>query len=285
VSLLSNPQATPERVFAVIELVHELGGTATSGQVLGWMQPTGSKAESAIKATLTVAVDLRLLSLDGDRYHVVGAPLSWKSYADTVHHALATVEQHDADALLFEVLAWMVALDARQLAETTSGCTAATCAGKISDGLPGGFADDARRFNPTKLTPWVRWMEFLGVGLDGGDQCHFIPFLADRMARELAALIVPGEDRAIGSVYPSLLARMPYLDHGPVFARVDPNRAHRGPKELGDVSSRSWLELHVRRAIVVTTVGDSTHQMPLSTEIRGVSPFAAISNVRLSTGG
>ena len=272
-SLLSDTQGTPERVWSLLRLLGATGGAASFADINAWMNPevrggpADRDSQGALRQTIGAAVSLGFVEIAGRNQYRLTAdlPQSLGGFADLVHGRLASAGSDDADSVMFEAYGAAVALTEKHGGTTWIGRTRTDVAGEIDHALrPAEDRDGERRFNSTKFAPWVRWMTFLGLGYDvpvAGGRTAFFPYPAERLSRELTALtedLLPGREHETDTALPLLSRRMPYLDGGRFFLDAAERLAvSLPPRNLTRVLSGALRDLHDDDRLRLAILGDT----------------------------
>ena len=280
-SLLSDTNHTPQRVFALLRLLDALGGQLEFETIKTWFKPTTFRdtgqrepeddKHSNIRQMIGAAASLGLVEPAGNNSYrlSVEVPDSLEAFADLVHDRLASAGNDHPDSIVLEAFAAVLAVT--ESVQNTSWLdeSARDKAAKIQEAVHrDNNSDDETglRFNSTKIAPWKRWIIFLGLGISmpKGD---LYPYPAPRLAREL------GRAR-IGASFPESLAmdrfmdlvamRMPYLDGGRLFRSAAENiRLPPLERKLTRVLSGSLRDLHDDKQLALETIGDAKQSYSL----------------------
>jgi hypothetical protein len=272
-SLLTDTQGSPNRVFGLLRLLSEAGAPIPLETVAGWLTPRNKignaevpRPKDAFGQTLGAARSLNLIE-DGTPVTLsVGVPSTIQEFADLVHRHLSSSTDEDANSVVLKVYAWFVLRADRQV-----GGLHRIVSQELVAEIDGAFsrADDkeARTFNTTKLAPWVRWVSFLGLGMDLPSTLFF-PSPVERVLRELRGIAGKMEfDRKLDfrDVQRELSMRMPYLDGGALFSEMAERTGWR-PKTVSRVLSSALRELHQEGEIRLTALGDSAKRIPFAND-------------------
>jgi hypothetical protein len=273
-SLLSDTQGTPERVWSLLRLLAASGGAASFADVNAWMNPDfrGGTADrdslqGALRQTIGAASSLGLVEMTGrNQYRLKkDLPNSLDGFADLVHSRLVAADSNAADSVMFEAYGAVVALTEKHGGTGWAGRTRTDVAADIDHALrPVETRDGERRFNDTKYAPWVRWMTFLGLGYEApmaGGRTAFYPYPAERLSREFSALgddLPPKREHEADLVLPFLSRRMPYLDGGRWFqAAAERLAVSLPPQSLTRVLSGALRDLHDDGRLLLAMLGDT----------------------------
>jgi len=279
-SLLSDTQGTPERVWSLLRLLDASGGAMPFADLNTWMnpdfrgKPADRDSQGALRQTIGAAVSLGVAEMTGrNQYRLaVDLPNSLDGFADLVHRRLATTSSDDADSVMFEAYGAAVALTEKHGGTSWAGRTKADVAADIDHALrPDENRDGERRFNDTKYAPWVRWMTFLGLGYEvpvAGGRTAFFPYPAERLLCELTALTenLPPEREHEADVVLHLLSRpLPYLDGGRFFLDAAERLAvSLPPRSLTRVMSGALRDLHDDEWLRLAMLGDTASAYTLA---------------------
>ena len=290
-SLLSETQGRPERVFSLLDLLHAHGGQLARGEVLDWLAPAfdaddgvssgvpdGKKPRQiAVGAIIGAARSLGFVAESSDpialKYPADGPPSSLEALADSVHHRLANAPADDSDYTLLEVYAWFVVKTAQQGSGwPLSDMTVVHLADQIASELRPNRVDAGKEriFNSTKFSAWRDWIIFLGLGWTGPSLPNFYPDATIRLGRELRRPSLPlksGVDLDAQDVVDALAGAMPYLDGGPLFRSVASTLGWTPPaNQLSPVLSMALRELHDDGVILLQGRGDAKRALMLATD-------------------
>lgn len=261
-SLLTDTQGTPERVWSAISAVSALGGRLERDELWALLNPrfvsNGAEREigDAHKQAVGACVSLELLVLEGTQYRLTQAlPADYQAFSDQVHDRLCAISADDPDFLLFEGFAWMtLKIDQAQAMDWTSRAVD-DFASAIEKDIGNPVGGDLR-YNGTKVTAWRRWVQFLDLAVELPGGLGFQPCVTGRVARELARSDLARDVEIPATEVLSVLARrMPYLDGGALQAKVasqvgvtiDRRRVSRLLSiALRDLQDEGVLELRVR---------------------------------------
>lgn len=263
-SLLTDTQGTPERVWSSISAVAAVGRPVPRDELWSLLSPkffrNGGENDagdgSAAKQAIGASVSLGLLELDSTDYRLSQAlPDDYQDFSDRVHDRLCTIGPDDPDYLVVEALAWMILkVDQMQSLEWTGQGPDRTASMIEADiGNPAG---GDLRYNRTKITAWRRWTQFLDLAIELPGGFGFYPCMTGRVRRELArSALARDVELPAGEVLAELARRMPYLDGGslqaPVVARMGFTPDRRDVSRLlsmalRDLADDELIELRVR---------------------------------------
>jgi hypothetical protein len=282
-SLLSDTNHSPQRVFALLRLLAAEGGELDFESIKGWFKPEfrggdnrGSESEHInIRQMLGAATSLKLIESDAqNRYRlVVPVPSSLEAFADAVHDRLIEVDWSDADSIVLEAFAAMVALTELEQGTTWLDLNAKDRAARINKAVRRDGTDEEdeskNRFNSTKAAPWKRWIIFLGLGIPmpKGD---LYPYPARRLEREIGrarAVDAAVDEAGIEPFLELIAARMPYLDGGRLFrASADQIRLPPMERRLTRVLTGALRDLHDDKRLALETVGDAKQTYAMTGE-------------------
>ena len=272
-SLMSDTQGTPERVWALVRLVSAHGGRMPRDDVRHWLDPLHSDAREATAVTQTVgaASSLALVSHDTtSKSLILGInefPGDLVAFADWVHERLIGLPDFHPDAVVLGAFAWFVANSAKQKGMTwMNGRSTNDIADSIRSAL--GNDSEGATFNATRYPRWRDWITFLGLGYDvpfkGG--AIFLPYVVERMRRiQNDVFKDTGAEVDAKAFLARLSSLMPYLDGGTLF---DDMAQHIGWSptlgRLSPVTSTALRELHDRKVLELRTYGDTRDDCALS---------------------
>lgn len=275
-SLLTDTQGTPERVWSAISAVAAEGGSLKRDDLWRWLNPpfvSGGHPRpsdvSAPKQAVGAAASLGLLSQEGSEYALTSAlPAHYAGFSDLVHDRLVALGPDDPDYLVLEAFAW-IAFEVDRLGTEYPATNFADAADHALKDASAG--EEARRFNSTKLAAWRRWIRFLGLATSLPSGPGFYPCVTERVGRELHRYgLKTGVPLPVNEVLDALALRTPYLDRGTLRSTVaaragladDASRVSRLlSSALRDLHDEGRLVLHSRgdAAGYVTLFPDSFH--------------------------
>jgi hypothetical protein len=288
-SVLSSPQGTPERVWSLVAGLQALGGETDRAAFDALINPGYVKDGAEIRAKDTLAANalgaassLGLVQSGRDKA-VLGEGVAIANYAalaDHVHDRLAALPSANSDCAILDAYAWVAAESDRQKG-----------LGWIYEWGRDQFADEAnkslvgededgRLMNTTKVVPWRRWLNFLGLGatLPLANTPDF-PTPTLRIARELErAGIEPGSELTAEAFLTLLAGRMPYLDRGRLFIQACQRIGHQSlQRQLSPLLSVALRDLHDDDTVKLRLSGDaSTHVRLAPDPAHAMQAFTAV---------
>lgn len=278
-SILSNPQGTPERVWSLVSGLAALGGTLPRGEFLSILNPGYSAGGQEIAANENNAANgtgtataLELVERRGDEIQLrnVGALTTPSHLADYVHDFLCSRGVGNIEAVIAEAYAWLVveSHDRRDL-----GWLYELGKDEFADAVNTGLVgedEDGRLMNSTKVTAWRRWLLFMGLSVKLPGNFIEYPLPAKRIEIELQRANVGPETSMPAAEFLELLAaRCPYLDRGRLFKQACKRKSYTADDRLlsavlsnalRDLSSNGKLSLKLSRdtADAITLCADPT---------------------------
>lgn len=288
-SLLTDTQGTPERVWSSARAVTAAGGQLARSDLAALLNPKFLRngevreIEKAHTQAIGATVSLDLIALK-DGIYTASIPLAsdYGGFSDQVHDRLCALSFDDADYLILEGFAWMtLKIEQRQSMQWCSGSAdafAAEIEGDIGNPVGGTL-----RYNPTKITPWRRWIQFLDLAVELPGNLGLQPCVTGRLTRELTRSSLPRDTEIPVQDFLAATARlMPYLDGGALHAAVagrmnvttDRRKVSRLlSMALRDLAEADLIELRVR--------GDSASTVELASDDR---PAVTVLGVVLKEG-
>lgn len=274
-SLMSDTQGTPERVWALVQLLVAHGGRIPREEVRHWLDPLGSPIREATAITQTVgaASSLALVKHDTTSKSVAlssnDAPRDLLAFTDWVHNRLVGLSESHPDAVVLRAFAWFVANSAEQQGTTwMNGRTNTELADSIRSAL--GNDSEGATFNATRYPRWRDWITFLGLGYDMPlkGTTIFFPYVVERMRRLRVDIFNDFDAREevdAEAFLGTLSTLMPYLDGGTLFADMA-QRIGWTPSSgsLSPVTSTALRELHDRGVFALRMYGDTRGAWALS---------------------
>ena len=181
-SLLSDTNHTPQRIFSLLCLLDTQGGELEFETIKTWLKPEirGSGQQRSedvnIRQLLGATASLGMIEPAGhNRYHLsVHVPESLEAFADLVHDRLVEVSDDHPDSIVLEAFAAMLALTELQQGTAWLDDTAKTRALQIDEAVRRDTSDsedeNSLRFNSTKIAPveamdcfsWARSLDAKG---------------------------------------------------------------------------------------------------------------------------
>lgn len=273
-SLLTDTQGTPDRVFSLLRVLHAVGGEFTLDEAKAWLDPQYrgrdpnlESQETAVRQTLGSAASLGFIESNRGRYRLlVAPPASAEAFADLVHATLCRQEPDSPDGVVLGAYAAVVVLSERNGGTLWTSQARSDFAAQIDLALRG-EEDADRRFNREKYAAWFRWMSFLGLGTEvpGNNAASaFYPSPASRLDRELGQAQLPGELPA-EEFLAVISRRMPYLDGGNLFREIAARLGVTLPaRTLSLILSAALRDLHDDGRLTLDTPGDAASAWSLA---------------------
>lgn len=283
-SVLSNPQGTPERVWSLVAGVASLRkdseqrASIKRATLEACFNPGYQNNGRTIEAraeffnnTFGAATSLSLLEV------VDGAVMlcedveatSYAALADCVHDRLCctAMEAHTAkpDAVILEAYAWMAA---RSGQEGDLNWVYDLTRDQFADEANQALAEDGREraINTTKIVAWRRWLLFIGLSVPMPRDWVDYPLPASRLARELCRNgLRAGQALSAQDFLAILSQRLPYLDGGRLFERACQRIGYkRDERRLSALTSGALRDLHDAGVLDLRISGDSPNTIGLS---------------------
>jgi hypothetical protein len=291
-SLLSDTNYTPQRVYALLRLLEAQDGQLSFESIRTWLKPMirgvgqkGSEENTNIRQLLGATASLGMIeSPSQNHYKLTGTvPATIEAFADAVHDRLVGLDMSHADSIVLEAYAAMVVITEAEQGTSWIDVTAKDRAAKINAAVrPLDTEEDdeeKKRFNATKSSPWKRWMTFLGLGVVM-PKSDLYPYPAHRLERELGRLSTGGiEEKTIEieAFIAQVAERMPYLDGGRLWASsVDRVRLAPIGRRVSRVLSGSLRDLHDDSRLVLDAIGDAKETYALAQEPHTVKNIKAV---------
>lgn len=285
-SLLSDTAHTPDRILALMRVAEALGDDATRDATSRLMVPSDSDQAVAFAQTLGAAASLGLVGTEQDKIQlkVQAVPASHEEFADLCYDLLLHASNHRADA---NAEAKGNALLLAAYAIVCSMCDQYRSQSWFCDNFDrDAFADEVRRavtiseategaFNTTRIVPWRRWMQHIGLMEDIGHEVQ-IPDVARRLKREIQRRDTTSTDPwAARDFLAWARVRMPFLPGGQIFQDVTAKTAK--PSDCGVVLSAALRSLRDERFLEFRAIGDSSgHAMLASDDADVTKSFSEI---------
>lgn len=292
-SLLSDTNHSPQRVFALLRLLDAEGGALDFDAIKNWFKPEfrggdqrSSESEHVnIRQMLGAAASLDLITSDAqNHYRLQGSvPATLDDFADLVHDRLVSVDWSDADSIVLEAFAATVVLSEVEQGTAWLDLNAKERASRINkavrrDGTEEGD-ESKNRFNSTKASPWKRWIVFLGLGISM-PKGELYPYPVARLEREIARMRLAGlleDETDIETFLVAIASRLPYFDGGRLFAAsADQVRLPPMGRRLSRVLTGALRDLHDDKRIALDTIGDAKESYAMTGEPHVVKSVKAV---------
>lgn len=273
-SLMTDIQGTPERVWSLISLLKAHGGELSREGVKNWLDPFDTDTKgTAIANTIRAAASLDLIQSDAAASSLQlrsgSLPETLMGFADRVHAELVKTPAEHGNSVVLEAYAWLIANCAREEGtiwverESTDSLTEKIRVAITPEGQPG-------RFNSTRYARWRDWIALIGLGVDlpiTRGQSSFYPYVTVRLNRELGDLrnhLGIGEEIPADIFLNALVQRMPYLDGGHLFTEAT-RRIGWSPltRQLSIVVSSALRELDDEGVLELRMLGDAPNAIAL----------------------
>lgn len=295
-SLLSDTNHSPQRVFALLRLLEAEGGALDFDAIKSWFKPefrggeqrTSEGEHINIRQMLGAATSLDLITSDAQNHYRLrsAVPATLDDFADMIHDRLVTVDWSDADSIVLEAFAAMVALSEIEQGTTWLDVNAKERASRINSAVrrDGTEEEDEskNRFNSTKASPWKRWIVFLGLGISmpKGD---LYPYPVVRLEREIARMRAAGllkEETDIEPFLEAIAVRLPYFDNGRLFAAsAEQIRLPPMGRRLSRVLTGALRDLHDDKRIALHTIGDAKESYAMTGEPHVVKSVKSVRTI------
>jgi hypothetical protein len=272
-SLMTDTQGTPERVWSLVGLLRAHDGELGREAIKTWLDPFGTDTKgTAIQNTIGAGASLDLIEPDRAagtvRLVADDLPDTLSGFADRIHGKLVQTPLDHANSVVLEAYAWFVATCAREKGTTwIERESADSLTERIRvDLTPEG---EEGRFNKTRYPRWRDWIGFMGLGLDlpipRGQS--FYPSVTTRLDREMAVLRERfGTDAEISAenFLTALTERMPYLDGGELFQTATKRIRWSPPaRQLSIVLSTALRDLDDDGVLELKMYGDAPNAFTL----------------------
>jgi hypothetical protein len=286
-SLLSDIQGAPERIYSLARLLGAHGGRLARSEVFLWLDPQfdqprearAQKPNTAVEQTLRAAASLDCVSSEAGTIE-----LKWKdgietfeAFCDRVHDRLLSIGKDDPDYVLFDVYAWLVR---RWEADQTVLDQDPEAIANLTNADRGQNVDGDLRFNSTKYPPWRRWMIALGLGVDVPEapRARFMAYASERLERELfRADLKRGVEIPASEFLQVIALRMPYLDGGQIFEGSSTSvKGGLKGRVLSRILSRALLDLHDEGVVHLDRRADARNLVRLAADNAKIEVFETI---------
>lgn len=291
-SLLSDTQYTPQRVYALLRLLEAQDGQLSFDSIRTWLKPMirgveqkGSEENTNIRQLLGATASLGMIeSPSQNLYKLTGTvPGTIEAFADAVHDRLVGLDINHADSIVLEAYAAMVVITEAEQGTSWIDITAKDRAERINQTVRLLDTEDddeeKKRFNATKSSPWKRWMTFLGLGVVM-PKSDFYPYPVQRLEREIGRLGPngTGEQTIDAEAFIAQVAgRMPYLDDGRLWrSSVDRIRLAPIGRRVSRVMSGAMRDLHDDGRLILDVIGDTKKTYALAQEPHAIKNFTAV---------
>ena len=267
-SVFSDTQGTPERVYALMRLIEAVGNSVPRKIAADLLDPkfalgrSVDQERSDFTQTLRAAASLGLVEeADGVLANASGAaPSTYLEFGDLVHARLVAALLDDPNGVVLDAFA----LFAERMEADGDGQWLATASNDtLADQVRSLLAakrPEAGTFNPTRVAPLAKWTGAIGLMAEITARQRPILDVSRRLARELRTL--PGEAPQAG--LPSfafiawVLDRMPYLPGGSRYASLFGDVGTAGAGRISIVLSAAFRDLHDDGIIRLDVLGDAS---------------------------
>lgn len=295
-ALLSATQGTPERVYSLVRVLSAHGGGLERNELFAWLNPryvqegqASRDEKSAADQTIQAALSLKLIDTSDRsivRLLLDRIPASFVELSDLVHAKLSTMSDADADAVLFEVLAWLtLQIEIEGSTIWVNEWSAQEFADRANEALTADEAEGGdRRFNSTKRAPWRRWIEFVGLSTMLPTNQDY-PCVTSRLRREIGSCGLPFDQELDAHILLGRISqRMPYLDGGRIFEQACRARDYRmPPRKVSRFLSVGLRDLEAEGVLKFVLRGDARENYELASD--RFSKFQSFGAVVLSEEG
>ncbi|WP_400766989.1 hypothetical protein [Methylosinus sporium] len=300
-SLLSDTNHSPQRVYALLRLLEAQDGQLSFDSIRTWLKPMmrgteqkGSEEHTNIRQLLGATASLGLIeSPSQNQYRLTSSvPPTIEAFADAVHDRLVALDIGHPDSIVLEAFAAMVVLTEAKQGTSWLDLNAKDRAAEINAAVRAPETDEdddeKKRFNATKSSPWKRWMIFLGLGVPM-PRSDLYPYPAQRLEREIGRLradeTMPKAPEV--EVFMTRISeRMPYLDSGRLFlASVDRVRLPPLGRRISRVLSGALRDLHDDKRLVLDAIGDAKETYALAQEPHAVRSIKTVTLERRTNNG
>lgn len=264
-SLLTDTQGTPERVWSVLSALANLGEQPRP-ELERLLNP-GVKPHLELVKPVNIRQVLGAATsiggIDGDRTTaasgLTASVLTQTQMADWMHDMLCGLEADDKNAVIFETYAWLAARsDKSGSMAWMHEMNAGTFASAAAEGLLGLDDDGDVKMNSSKVVAWRRWLNFLGLAVVLPSPMQAQPSPAARLQRELVRAGVAGQTLPAQAFIGLIAERMPYLDRGRLYRQACERLGHPpSSTQLSPLLSVALRDLHDEGVIEMTQVGDA----------------------------
>jgi hypothetical protein len=300
-SLLSDTNYSPQRIYALLRLLEAQDGRLGFDSIRTWLKPAmrgldqkGSEENTNIRQLLGATASLGLIESPSQNQYQTTAPVpsTIEAFADAVHDRLVGLDTNHADSIVLEAFAAIAVLTEAEQGTSWLDLNAKDRAARINAAVLAFDAneddEEKKRFNATKYSPWKRWMIFLGLGVPM-PKSDLYPYPAERLQREIARMRA---DETIPmvleiDVFINMIAqRMPYLDSGRLFlASADRARLPPLGRRISRVLSGALRDLHDDKRLVLEAIGDARDMYALAQEPHAVRSIKAVRLERQANNG
>ncbi|NKJ72704.1 hypothetical protein GFL38_10550 [Rhizobium leguminosarum bv. viciae] len=291
-SLLSDTNYSPQRIYSLLRLLDAQDGQLGFDSIRTWLKPVirgieqkGSEENTNIRQLLGATASLELIESPSQNQYRLTAPVppTMEAFADIVHDRLVGLDMRHPDSVVLEAFAAMVVLTEAEQGTSWLDLNAKDRAAKINAAVQASETDEdddeKKRFNPTKSSPWKRWMIFLGLGVPM-PRSDLYPYPAKRLEREIGRLREGKSTLYVLEVeafISKIAERMPYLDSGRLFlASADRVRLPPLDRRVSRVLSNTLRDLHDDKRLVLDAIGDGKEFYALTQEPHAVRNIKSI---------
>ncbi len=272
-SLMTDTQGTPTRVWSLISLLRAHDGELSREDVKNWLDPfrTDTKG-TAVQNTVGAATSLDLVEFNSStgtlRLLPNDLPDAMSGFADWVHARLVATPPEHGNSVVLEAYAWFVARCAK---EKGTNWIARENADSLTENIRVDLTPEGEegRFNKTRYPRWRDWVAFMGLGIDLPTPRvqQFYPYMTSRLERELEDLrgrFGIGKEISADAFLEAIAQRMPYADNGELY-RTAATRIRWAvpPRQLSIVLSNALRELDDDGALELRMRGDAPNAVTL----------------------
>lgn len=264
-SLLTDTQGTPERVWSALSALASLGEQPRPEleRLLNPGVKPGLELVKTVNIRQVIGAAASIGGIDGDRTSaatdLTTSVLTQTKMADWMHDILCDLEPDHKNAVILETYAWLAARsDKSGSMAWMHEMNAAAFANAAAEGLLGLDDDGDVKMNTSKVVAWRRWLNFLGLAVVLPSPMQAQPSPAARLQRELVRAGVAGQTLQAEAFVGLIAERMPYLDRGRLYRQACERLGHPPSNtRLSPMLSVALRDLQDEGVIEMTQVGDA----------------------------
>lgn len=265
-SIFSDTQGTPERVYALMRLIEAVGDPVSRKVAADLLDPKFSLGRSVdhersdFTQTFRAAVSLGLVEeVDGVLTNAGNlVPPTYLQFGDLVHARLVAAPLDDPNSVALDAFA----LFADRLEVDGDGQWLATASNEtLADQIRNFLATkrpEAGTFNPTRVAPLTKWTDAIGLTAEVTTKQRPILDVSRRLARELYALPDASAGLPSSVFVTCVLDRMPYLPGGNRYTSLFGDVRTAGTGRISIVLSAALRDLHDEGVIQLDVTGDAS---------------------------
>lgn len=256
-ALLAATQGTPERLWAIANVLKAHGGSVPRADMQQWLRPRwdgvsdparDDKDRDLVNQALQAASGLGLIESGRDRVELLisDLPTEIAGFSDIVHGLLLAQPEQSADADILDAYACVVVQTEKQgNRQWLNDWTSAKIADLLTAALPPKAVEtNSQRYNPYRHPAWERWVEFIGLNETLSSRTTLLS-VTNRLHRALRASDLPRDQEIAPEDFLAWVASaLPYLDKGTLFVAAAKRMEYVHGATLSRLLSAALRDLH-----------------------------------------